>query len=433
MKKKFNVKNISIKKLSLKKLFDNNKFVFFFSLFLAIVLWCIFVLNSNLQMDRTINDVPVKIDTSGILSHFSIIDGDNITVDVTITGNRFAISQVSKEDITITAQASAGYVTGAGTFPFNLSSRVNSPDVTVTEINPKTVYISFDTYTQKELEVQVDDSNISAEEGYIFMDSVSDISTVIVSGPSTVLELVDSAVAVIEEDEVLNETKSYIVKIKLLSKYGSEISDDDMRMLELNYAETRVTANVLKRATVKLKVDFSNQPSEYLKNPIEYSISPQYIEVAAPKDQLNITEYSVGTIDFRELSPGAEFNFELDLPDEILSVDNISSVTVKPATDNLDSVKRNITNFEVVNVPANKEVTVITKQLTDVTVIGNPDILARITSTDLTAEISWGNISETTGESVVPVKIKIGQYSDCWIFGKYEVTVRVSNKVSATS
>lgn len=432
MIKKFNIKNISIKKLSLKKLFENNKFVFFFSLFLAIVLWCIFVLNSSLQIDRTINDVPVKIDTSGILSHFSIIDGDNFTVDVTITGNRFAISQVSKDDITITAQASAGYVTGAGTFPFNLSSRVNSPDVTVTNIDPSTIYVSFDTYTQKELEVKVDDSSLSAEEGYIFMDSVSDISTVIVSGPSTILNLVDSAVAIIDEDEVLNETTSYIVKIKLLNKYGNEISSDDMKQLELNYAETRVTANVLKRAKLKLKVDFSNQPSEYIKNPLSYSISPQYIEVAAPEDYLNITEYSVGTIDFRELSPKAQFDFELDLPDEILSIDNISTVTVKPATDNLDSVKRNVTKFEVVNVPANKEVTVITKQLTDVTIVGNPDILARISSSDLSAEISWGSISDTTGESVVPVKIKIGQYSDCWIFGKYEVTVRVKNKATTS-
>ena len=69
------MKKIRIQKFSMKHLFSNNKFLFVISILIAIVLWMVFVLNSKNEVPQTINNVPIHIDTSGLSSHLSIIDG----------------------------------------------------------------------------------------------------------------------------------------------------------------------------------------------------------------------------------------------------------------------------------------------------------------------------------------------------------------------
>ena len=60
-------------------------------------------------------------------------------------------------------------------------------------------------------------------------------------------------------------------------------------------------------------------------------------------------------------------------------------------------------------------------------------MLTDLTSDDLYAEISWNNISGSTGEVVVPVRIRIKQISNCWVYGKYEVSVKITDNIAVSS
>ncbi len=431
------MKKIRIQKFSMKHLFSNNKFLFVISILIAIVLWMVFVLNSKNEVPQTINNVPIHIDTSGLSSHLSIIEGAEQTANVTISGKRLAVSQITKDDIQLTAEINAGYVTGAGTLPFNINAKIVSnksglDDVRIIEIDPKTIQITFDTFTSKEIPIQIDDSNISASDGYIKMGTLSDIENVVVSGPSAVLDRIDSAVATIDGSKQLSASESFIVAIKLYSKDGSEINAEQEN-IELNYKETRATVNIYKRAELTLNVGFTNQPTEYLEQDIGYTITHRYIEVAAPEDKLNETEFTIGTIDFRDIAPGSTFTFPVELPEGYTNIDNITEVTVTPDTEGLVTKQLDVRTFNVINVPSNKIVTVSSRQIADVIVVGDPNMLTDLTSDDLYAEISWNNISGSTGEVVVPVRIRIKQISNCWVYGKYEVSVKITDNIAVSS
>ena len=264
------------------------------------------------------------------------------------------------------------------------------------------------------------------------MGTLSDIENVVVSGPSAVLDRIDSAVATIDGSKQLSASESFIVAIKLYSKDGSEINAEQEN-IELNYKETRATVNIYKRAELTLNVGFTNQPTEYLEQDIGYTITHRYIEVAAPEDKLNETEFTIGTIDFRDIAPGSTFTFPIELPEGYTNIDNITEVTVTPDTEGLVTKQLDVKTFNVINVPSNKIVTVSSRQIADVIVVGDPNMLTDLTSDDLYAEISWNNISGSTGEVVVPVRIRIKQISNCWVYGKYEVSVKITDNIAVSS
>ena len=253
--------------LSFNKLFGNNKFVLVLSLLIAIVLWVSFVLNSKTETTRVFNDVPVKIDTSGMLSYLRVTDGEDQKVSVRLSGSRLALNSVKKDDISLTAQIGAGYVTGSGTFPFNITGSVSSQNVRIASINPQSIQISFDSFTSVTLPVEIDDDSISAQDGYIKNTTFSNLDRVVVSGPSLALKRIAYAQAAIEQTEMLNQTRAYSVDIKLYTEQRNEI-DIDAEGLELNARSVSLTVPILKRHSIPLSVDFTNQPTEYRNNPI---------------------------------------------------------------------------------------------------------------------------------------------------------------------
>lgn len=412
------------KYLSLNRLLANNKFVFVLSFIIAIALWVTFVLSSKTEITKLFNDIPVNIDTSGMLSYLQIIDGEDQTVSVRLSGNRLALNAVEKEDIILTAQIGAGYVTGSGTFPFNITGSVNSQDVRIVSIDPKTIQISFDSYTSKTLPLEITEDRTNAAEGYIKNNTVSDIDSIVVSGPSSVLQRVASAEVSIVNAETLSQTKSYSVPVKLYTEQRNEI-DIEKEGLELNAETVTLTVPILKRHSIELDVDFINQPTEYLHNPIEYTMVPRSIEVAVPVGTQVVTSITVGTVDFRDIEPGAYFEFDIELPGEYVSIDNVTKATVTPSTYGLDSIQMDVTEFVVSGVPASRSVEVLNTQLSKVEIVGPESILSNITAQDVYAEIQWSGISDSSGETVVPVKVKVRNYSNCWAFGKYEAVVKI--------
>ncbi|MBR6408197.1 MAG: hypothetical protein IKS19_06435 [Clostridia bacterium] len=410
--------------LSFNKLFGNNKFVLVLSLLIAIVLWVSFVLNSKTETTRVFNDVPVKIDTSGMLSYLRVTDGEDQKVSVRLSGSKLALNSVKKDDISLTAQIGAGYVTGSGTFPFNITGSVSSQNVRIASINPQSIQISFDSFTSVTLPVEIDDDSISAQDGYIKNTTFSNLDRVVVSGPSLALKRIAYAQAAIEQTEMLNQTRAYSVDIKLYTEQRNEI-DIDAEGLELNARSVSLTVPILKRHSIPLSVDFTNQPTEYRNNPIEYTMVPRSIEVATPVNFEVIDSINVGTVDFREIEPGAYFEYDIELPSEYVSIDNVKKVTVTPSTYGLGSTLLDVTEFTANGVPSSRSLDILTTRLSNVEIIGPESILSRITSNDVFAEVQWSDISSLNGETVIPVKIKVRNYSDCWAFGKYEVNAKI--------
>ena len=90
-----------MKKLNFQKLFDSNRFTLFFSFILAVLIWVVVVTNFSTDARTTIKNVPVNVDYNATYKNLDleIIDMDIETVDVTVTGPRSVIGNLTKTDI----------------------------------------------------------------------------------------------------------------------------------------------------------------------------------------------------------------------------------------------------------------------------------------------------------------------------------------------
>ena len=94
-------------KFKLNDLFNNDKFLLFFSLFAALVIWLLVVVNVSPATTRVIQGVKVNIDST-VPSQFGLeVFGEKeFTVDVTVKGKKY---QISPAALSAAASASRRY------------------------------------------------------------------------------------------------------------------------------------------------------------------------------------------------------------------------------------------------------------------------------------------------------------------------------------
>ena len=81
------------KKQRISDLFYDNRFLFVFSVVLAVVFWLIVVISLGVEVENTVDKIPVQIDYSKIESDFGLkpYGETSFTVDVTIRGKKYVV------------------------------------------------------------------------------------------------------------------------------------------------------------------------------------------------------------------------------------------------------------------------------------------------------------------------------------------------------
>ncbi len=126
-------------KMNFKVLFDNDKFLWFFSFLFAFMMWFTVVNTIYTSTDRTITGVPVSFNTAGTsleaLGLDAVLD-EPLTVKVDISGERSVVAEVDREDILVEADLTG--VTAAGEYTIRLSASDRlGPGVGVTGGRPQ--------------------------------------------------------------------------------------------------------------------------------------------------------------------------------------------------------------------------------------------------------------------------------------------------------
>ena len=225
-------------------------------------------------------------------------------IDVTVKGKKYQISPaaLSAEDIVITAQTNN--VDSAGNRTLQLKPEIpDGADYTITTISQKNIDVYFDTSktVQMVIEPQViaDDFPI-VDEGFTCGNINLSETSVTVTGPSTEINRIDKVVAQLELKKSLSSNKSADAEIVLLS----DKNRSDFKYVTMSIDKVILTIPVLQVKELETIVTFKNAPDNYVVTPLKYSVSPS-------KDLFNISvddydktiDYSIGTIDFKTLSP----------------------------------------------------------------------------------------------------------------------------------
>ena len=89
-----------------------------FSVIIAFIFWIILSTSASESTTKLITDIPISVSLSESAkeSGLAVFGTDDIKAEVSVTGNRLILGQLSKSDIQITAQQSANMINSTGKY-----------------------------------------------------------------------------------------------------------------------------------------------------------------------------------------------------------------------------------------------------------------------------------------------------------------------------
>ncbi len=413
-------------KNKLNDLFHNDKFVLVFSLLVAFGIWLAVVINVSPEASRTIKDVKVTIDTT-VPSQFGleVFGQSEFYVDVTVQGKKYEISAatLSADDITVVAQTNNVSSAGTRTLQLKPETEDGQAGYTISALSVKTIDVYFDTAktVQMVIEPQVvaDDFPI-VDEGFTSGTVNLSETVVTIGGPSTEINRIEKVVAKLVLDKSLTSNKSADAKVIPLDDSGKS----DFKYLTQSIENVVLTIPVLRFKELPTSVVFKNAPANYALNPLKYTVSPaKDLFNISVDDYDKISEYAVGTVDFKNLSPS---NHVFTFSSENLSLSENSQTKEFSVNVDVSGLRQEFVQYPADKITVNNaaaegyKVSALNKS---VVVVGMSADLEAVTSDSIKVEVDLSEISLSKGQSAtVPAVVTI-ESAGCWIYGSYTVEV----------
>ena len=415
-----------MKKINLNKILQNDRIALILSFVCAFAIWVGVVGFAGPETTRVVHEVGVTIDESG-LSQFGLqVFGDkDFYADVTVRGKKYNVSSTSLSKNEIVVNAITTEVDSAGYYTLQLKAEPASGNTsfTVTDISPKTVRVYFDTEKTAEFVVEpqvVADGFPIAKEGFNCGEVTSSEPIVTVKGPAAQVDKISKVVAKVILKDSLKSHKSEETELIALDKKGKQLKN----FIDLSVDKTVVKIPIMRVKTVKSVVTFKNIPTAFITSPLKYKINPS-------KGMFNIlvddydkaTEYSVGVIDFKFLSPSNN-KFKFDASDTATADDTIEqfNVVVDMKGYSQEYITVPTKNIKVNNPEGyNIKVSGLNKS---VVVVGKEADLKKITEDMIKVDVDLSLTEIKKGQTItVPAEVTVNNGS-CWAYGVYEVKIQ---------
>lgn len=426
---------MKLKKLSLRQLFSNTKFLVVFSILVAFIFWIVVALEYAPVIENEIKDIPVKIDMNNSVPDklgLQIFGQSDYTINVTVRGNRYIVGGdlLTADDFEATAQTA--YVDSAGKHSLVVKVTAKDANADYEIISKSTDYIEvyFDKYAEKEVEVTpriISELDDYTADDYMFdkADIIYETKTVKVSGAQTEVNSITAAYADIPIEKKLTQSETIDASVVL-----SNGSDLDSKYVKIN-GESRltvpVTLPVYKMQTSAVSVSFKNTPSDYINSPLLYSISPSRVRVAVLQNGSDTTNsLEIGTIDFANITPSnGSFTFLASNVKTAKFLDGTTSFSVEVNTDGLSTkkIEPNINSIMITGGSGVSAGNVDLSSIGSVTVVGTQTALASVNANMLEVNINLTNIKLEEGENTVPVTVTLKNSKNCWVSGSYSAVI----------
>lgn len=423
-------------KYTLSSLLANNRFLLIASFIISFVLWVWVAIEQSPEVQRVINNVPVSIKYENSVPEklgLQIFGKSDFTIDITVTGKKYIVSSLKPEDFSVIANTNNADSSGKKILKINVKAKEENSDFYITSCSDSEIEVFFDRYKEVEIPINVNvetSLNSVVPENHIIGDAVSSVDTLIVSGPTTIVNQIESLNANISIDDVLTQTTTKQASIVALSKENSVV---DTTLVDFSDNNVTVTLPVLKIVTLPTTVEFKNIPSYYANHPISYKVYPSSVKAAVPVDLVESTKaYVVDTIDFSDIydkknsyvinaneSQSIEF-LDDNISSFTITIDasHMSSKTITVPKENI-SVKNNISTLNIdLDVDSGKTVTIV----------GPSDVLATVIGNDfyITVDTSEQNIESNA--QTLKGKVTSPANKQCWAVGDCNIKVSVSER-----
>ncbi|MDD6320525.1 MAG: CdaR family protein [Oscillospiraceae bacterium] len=413
-------------------LWDNRAFLMVLSVVSAILIWMIVTMYFDPQGSVTITDATVNFSyqstnyTSLGLDIVDMSDAGNVRVQV--DGNGTVIGNLTAADIMVYPQYSN--VKGPGETTLKLEARIinsdyNNMGIKLTVLRPTSVRVVFDTVSEKTFPVTQDTSGITIADGFT-LNGVSTVpAEVTLSGPTSELEQIASVVAPVTTEEILSDSMTVRSALELRDANGNVLTPQYTTM---DNDVASVTLNVYQVRELPLSVAFINTPNNFDESSLSYSLSVPTLRVAGPAKIVGpLNELSVVAFDLgREFTFDRDYQKNIELPNGVVSLDGVSTVTIQFDTTKMASRTFSVSNLRPVNVPSTINLDVLTTVIRNVTVYGPADEMEELSADSILAQIDCQDLTVTSGQQTIPVSIQIPSSSRIFAVGNYTVQCEVT-------
>ncbi len=423
------------KKQKISDLFYDNRFLFVFSLIVAVGFWLVASVEFSTEITKTISNVPVQIDYGIIEENFGLeaFGQTKFSVDVSVSGKKYVVdSDDIRDDIVVKASTSVS-TPGTQKLKLEVTTKSERPAYEIVGLFENNVPVSefevyFDYPKTKEflIEPDITISDNSVVEGYHLGDFIfQEANKVSVSGPESQVNSIEKIVASAVVDDVLTGNTTVNAILTAVTKNG----------LSINYTKfdrqsdyIQITLPVYKISTLPAECGFVNIPTDYINNfPFEVKVEPSTAKFGIPEKKLEgISGIEVTSIDFSELHSGVNtFTvYASDIPGVVV-LDGTETFTVTVNAGNLETKEFNVpANVTFNNVPSGKTAELISLDFTHITVCGPKHSIEKLTDSNVPLVADFKNVDENEhGEITVPVSFST---KDCWSYGRYFATVKIS-------
>lgn len=416
------------KKLSLNKLFQNNKFLIILSLVISTITWVYMSMGTTNDTSVTISNIPIQIELPDQLVNngLQVFSNTEQTATVTVTGSRAVLGSISTKDITVTAATNG--IDSAGTYQISLSAVKTNPSANfqiISTVTPSNVNVIVDYLRETSFPIQ-ENVVYKVADGYYASTSLAS-KNITVSGPQTEIAKIAKVSASAELDGILDDSTSATADILLYDKSGNRISTD---LLKMEFGTVEASISVLPEKTVKVVPEFMNKPEGLNLGDDMLSVEPSEILLAGPKKVLDNTKsIKLESIDFATLSNKRyEYNDQgINIPTDCKNISNSTAAKVVLDLSSLSKKTYTVNSFKVSGLSSEYKADV-TQTNMSVTVIGSKKELENLKSSDIECIIDTSDQSGTVGSVQMPVTFKLKGTSTCWVSGSYKANITISEK-----
>lgn len=382
---------------------------------IAVVIW-LFVMNTESpEYEEVFDRVAVKIENVTTLSEksgLSVIEGWNGTVEVSVRGRRSEIIKYRAADLTATVDASQISVKGE----YTLDVQVKLPDgLTLVGCYPATVRIKVDEVSTKTVPVITRISDVKHSAECELGEPVASPSVITVTGPTTVLEQIETAVVTLSLGEI-NSSVVVVAPVSLTDAAGVEVVNP---YLSVSEESVSVTVPLYELKTVPLTVGY--QYGYYNSGNCQITVEPSTITLRGESAVLaNIDRILLKTIDEKRITSDCTETVTISIPQGTSTVNGVTSARITIRHIGTSQRTLTVTQFAV----KGNGYTLLTNEL-ELMLRGPDTLLSLITEKDVTVSVSLADI---TGEGEFRVEATVtfaAPYTDkVYELGTYYIQVR---------
>ena len=308
----------------MKKWITNNLGLKILALLVSVGLWII-AININDPVSENTYTVNVSLQNAGVLSsagkYFEVKDNSD-RIKVVVRGTRTALSQFNQADIVATADLSK--ITEDNLVPIDLSTTKQSDKIEGIRSESQYVKLALEDVRRLQMPIEVKVLNDPAD-GYILGSTQTSQNVVIISGPESIINQVESAAVEIDVSGATTD-----VKISLpIHLYSKEDDIIDTTKVNMSVQEISTTASILQKAVVPLIAIPQGTPTQgYVLNGIIEGL-PTEITIAGKSNIVSKIPYIdiSESLDVNDIYQNTSYEININdyLPDGVSMVGNVGN------------------------------------------------------------------------------------------------------------